>query len=120
MLDRSSKVWECPKEWIDMNGCFVELSISIIGGKWKGIILYHLLDGPKRFNELRRLIPKITQRMLTLQLKELEKDKIINRIVFPEIPPHVEYEYTEFGETLQPIIYQMQKWGETYTKEYFS
>ncbi|RST89142.1 ArsR family transcriptional regulator [Vagococcus humatus] len=103
-----------------MNGCFVELAIDIVGGKWKGIILYHLLDGPKRFNQLRRLIPTVTQRMLTLQLRELEEDGVISRIQYPEIPPHVEYQYTEFGKTLQPIIQHMQEWGKLYTEEYFA
>lgn len=120
MLDRHEKQVNCSQQWEDMNGCFVELAIDIVGGKWKGIILYHLLDGPKRFNQLRRLIPTVTQRMLTLQLRELEKDGVISRIQYPEIPPHVEYQYTEFGKTLQPIIQHMQEWGKLYTEEYFA
>jgi DNA-binding HxlR family transcriptional regulator len=95
-------------------GCPVESTLDVIGGKWKGVILYYLLDGKKRFNELRRLMPGITQRMLSLQLSELENDGIVNREVFPEVPPKVEYSLTEFGKTLEPIIVQMKDWGEKY------
>ncbi|RFA34329.1 ArsR family transcriptional regulator [Virgibacillus dokdonensis] len=95
-------------------GCPVEATLDVIGGKWKGVILYHLLDGKKRFNELRRFIPGITQRMLSLQLSELEQDGVISRTVFPEVPPRVEYAMTEFGTTLEPIITQMKKWGDQY------
>ena len=70
-------------------GCAVEAALDVIGNQWKGIILFHLLSGKKRFNELRRLIPSVTQRMLTLQLRKLEKDDIIIRTVYPEVPPKV-------------------------------
>lgn len=95
-------------------GCPVEATLDVIGGKWKGVILYYLLEDKKRFNELRRLIPGITQRMLSLQLSELENDGIINRNVYPEVPPRVEYSMTEFGITLEPIITQMKEWGDQY------
>ncbi|KFN03679.1 transcriptional regulator [Bacillus clarus] len=95
-------------------GCPVEVTLDVIGGKWKGVILYHLLDKKKRFNELRRLIPGITQRMLSLQLSELESDGVVKRKVYPEVPPRVEYSLTEFGRTLEPIIVQMKEWGEKY------
>lgn len=101
----------------DTYPCPVELTVDVIGGKWKGLILYHLISGTKRFNELRRLLPKTTQRMLTLQLRELEKDGIIHREVYPEIPPKVEYSLTNFGETLKPIIFLMRDWGEVYENE---
>lgn len=101
----------------DTYPCPVEVAVDVIGGKWKGLILYHLISGTKRFNELRRLMPKTTQRMLTLQLRELEKDGIIHREVYPEIPPKVEYSLTNFGETLKPIIFLMRDWGEVYENE---
>ncbi|RIE01226.1 HxlR family transcriptional regulator [Cohnella faecalis] len=80
-------------------------------GKWKGIILYHLIDGPKRFNQFRRLYPGMTQFMLTLQLRELERNGIIHREVYKQVPPKVEYSLTEFGTTLKPIILAMKNWG---------
>jgi DNA-binding HxlR family transcriptional regulator len=101
-LDYSSKYEGCP----------VETTLDVIGGKWKGILLYHLIDGKKRFNEFRKLYPGITQRMLTLQLRELEQDGVIHREVYKEIPPKVEYSLTEFGRTLEPIILLMKEWGE--------
>jgi DNA-binding HxlR family transcriptional regulator len=96
------------------DGCPVSYTLEIIGGKWKGVLLYHLIDGLKRFNELRRICPTITQRMLTLQLRELENDGIIHREVYPQVPPKVEYSLTEFGKTLIPIILLMKDWGETH------
>lgn len=96
--------------------CPVNTTLEIIGGKWKVIILYHLFQGTQRFNELRRLIPNITQRMLTLQLREMENDGILHRKVYPEIPPKVEYSLTEFGQTLLPVIKAMHKWGNKYEK----
>lgn len=95
-------------------GCAVEATASIIGGKWKAVILFYLFQGPKRFNELRRLLPEVTQRMLTRQLRELEHDKLVHREVYKEVPPRVEYSLTEFGSSLGPIITQMSEWGETY------
>lgn len=98
----------------DFEGCPVETTLDIIGGKWKGILLYHLIDGKKRFNEFRKLYPKITQRMLTLQLRELERDGVIHRKVYKQVPPKVEYSLTEFGRTLEPVILHMKDWGEKY------
>jgi len=95
-------------------GCPVEFTLDVIGGKWKGILLYHLIDGTKRFNEFRRICPNITQRMLTLQLRELENDGIVHREVYQQVPPKVEYSLTEFGTTLMPIILSMKQWGEMY------
>jgi len=92
-------------------GCPVEATLEVIGGKWKGIILYHLLTATIRFNELRRLMPGITQRMLTNQLRELEADNLIKRKVYPEVPPKVEYSITEYGKTLAPVIHALQAWG---------
>ncbi|WP_127534560.1 winged helix-turn-helix transcriptional regulator [Paenibacillus kobensis] len=103
----------CP----DPRGCPVEVTLEVVGGKWKGVILYHLLSGTRRFNEFRRLMPDITQRMLTLQLRELEDGGVVHREVYKEIPPKVEYSLTEFGRTLEPIINLMRDWGEKYTQE---
>lgn len=97
--------------------CPVEASLEVIGGKWKALILFYLLDGTKRFNELRRLLPKVTQRMLTRQLRELEKDKLVLRVVYPEVPPKVEYSLSEFGKSVEPIIRILQKWGTEYLNE---
>lgn len=94
--------------------CPLEATIDVIGGKWKGIILYQLKDKPVRFNELRRLTPNVTQRMLTKQLRELEANKIIHREIYKEIPPKVEYSITEFGKTLLPVLDALFVWGEMY------
>lgn len=94
--------------------CPVEASLELIGGKWKALILFYLLDGTKRFNELRRLLPKVTQRMLTRQLRELEEDKLVVRVVYPEVPPKVEYFLSEFGKSVQPILQILQQWGTSY------
>lgn len=95
-------------------GCSVEAALSVLGGIWKPVILFHLLKGEKRFGELSRLVPNATQRMLTLQLRELEADGVISRTVFPEIPPRVEYALTDFGRTLEPVLLTLRDWGETY------
>lgn len=97
--------------------CPVEACLEMIGGKWKGVILFHLLGGTKRFNELRRLLPNVTQRMLTRQLRELEQDKFIARMVYPEVPPKVEYSLTDFGRTVEPIISMLYKWGIEYMNQ---
>lgn len=95
--------------------CFVETTLAVIGGKWKPMILHALLvKGPQRFGELNRLIPQATQRMLTLQLRELEEDGLIHREIYKQVPPKVEYSLTPFGRTLEPILLQMRKWGECY------
>lgn len=85
--------------------------MRVIGGKWKIIILYALGNGANRFGILQKTIPNISKQMLTTQLRELEKDKIIRRTIFPEIPPRVEYDITPLGKTLFPIIEAMDTWG---------
>jgi DNA-binding HxlR family transcriptional regulator len=95
----------------------VEACLEVVGGKWKGVILFHLLGGTKRFNELRRLMPAVTQRMLTRQLRELEADQVVARTVYPEVPPRVEYSMTDFGQTLEPILRMLQKWGVEYLEQ---
>ncbi|SMQ86730.1 transcriptional regulator, HxlR family [Bacillus sp. OV166] len=95
--------------------CEKELSLAVIGGKWKMLILWHLgKEGTKRFNELKSLMPGITQRMLVNQLRELEEDLIIHREVYPVVPPKVEYSMTEHGESLMPILESMYEWGKNY------
>lgn len=93
-------------------GCPVEATLQFIGGKWKGVILYHLLQETLRFNAIRRRLPSITQRMLSTQLRELEHDGIVLRTAYPEVPPKVEYSLTERGRTLEPVIMALKKWGD--------
>jgi DNA-binding HxlR family transcriptional regulator len=93
-------------------GCAVEATLSLIGGKWKGVVLYHLLAGTLRFNEIRRRLPNVTQRMLTTQLRELEAAGLIARKIYPEIPPKVEYSLTESGRSLEPVILALKAWGD--------
>jgi DNA-binding HxlR family transcriptional regulator len=98
--------------------CSVEVAIGVIGGKWKSVILYHLIEKRViRFGELRRLLAKATAQMLTAQLRELEADGVVHRKVYPQVPPKVEYSLTPFGESLAPIIRAMAKWGESYASE---
>ncbi len=98
------------------NYCDFELTMDIIGGKWKGIIVHHLFSGSKRFLELKRMMPQITQRMLTLQLRELEKDNIISRKVYAEVPARVEYSLTEIGRKLETAFEKINEWGKLYKK----
>ena len=97
-------------------GCPVEATLELIGGKWKGVILYHLLERTYRFGELKKVMPGVTQRMLTKQLRELEQDGIINRKVFAEVPPRVEYSVTELGESLRELVTMMREWGQKHFK----
>ncbi|MEJ2765348.1 helix-turn-helix domain-containing protein [Photobacterium sp. MCCC 1A19761] len=92
-------------------GCPVEAALEVIGAKWRGAILYHLLQDTLRFNEIRRLMPEITQRMLTKQLRDLEAHALISRTVYPEVPPRVEYSITDYGKTLAPVITALHRWG---------
>lgn len=102
-----------------MFNCEKELTLSVIGGKWKMLILWHLgKEGTKRFGELKSLIPGITQRMLVNQLRELEEDFIVHREVYPVVPPKVEYSLTAQGETLMPILDAMYEWGRDYMETF--
>lgn len=99
--------------------CEKELTLSIIGGKWKMIIIWYLgKEGTKRFSELKALLPNITQKMLTNQLRELEEDNIIHREVYPVVPPKVEYSLKEQGKSLIPILELMYEWGINYRDTY--
>src|SRR4051812_13149811 len=95
-------------------GCPVEATLELIGGKWKGLVLYHLSKGTLRFGELRRELEGITQRTLTKQLRELEADGLVNRKVYPVIPPHVDYRLTPQGESLKPLLKELKRWGDRY------
>ena len=90
----------------------VEATLEVIGGKWKCVILCHLTHGRKRTSELKRLMPSITQKMLTQQLRELEEDGVIHRIVYNQVPPKVEYELSEYGSSLKEILDSLCAWGE--------
>src|SRR4051794_8510520 len=94
--------------------CTVEAALEVIGGKWKLVILRHLLAGTKRFGELDKALPGITPRMLTRQLRELETDRLVLRTVYPQVPPKVEYSVTEIGESLRGITEQLEQWGRGY------
>jgi len=89
----------------------MEASLKIIGGKWKGVILFHLLDGPMRFNELGRAVQGVTSRLLVKQLRELEEDGLGDRTVYPVVPPKVEYALTEEAMTLAPLLRALDVWG---------
>ena len=98
--------------------CPVEAALDVIGGKWKGVIAFHLMEkGVLRFNELRRQIPNAPRRTVTRQLRELEADGVIHREVYPVVPPKVEYSLTEFGNTLAPILVLLRAWGDQYISE---
>jgi DNA-binding HxlR family transcriptional regulator len=98
---------------LDCNpGCSVEATISLIDGKWKCFILFHLLGGTLRFNELQRHLPEVTQRMLTNQLRELEADGLIVRKVYPQVPPKVEYSMSPLGRSLEPVLLKLKDWGD--------
>lgn len=103
---KRGKTYECAA------GCPVEATLDLIGGKWKGVVLYHLCDGVLRFNELRRRLTGVTQRMLTKQLRELEESGLIVRTVYAEVPPRVEYRLSKDGESLRPVIHALEQWGE--------
>lgn len=94
--------------------CPVEATLNLIGGKYKALILFHLIDEVLRFSELHRLIPQSTPKMLTQQLRELEKDGLIQRTVYPVIPPKTDYRLTEFGKSIIPVLNSMCDWGTQY------
>ena len=97
--------------------CPVVATLDMIGGKYKALVLWHLVGGKRRFGELRRLIPQATQKMLTQQLRELEKDNLIIRKVYPVVPPKVEYRLSELGKSISPVLDAMREWGTDYMKK---
>lgn len=100
-------------------GCSVEAAIGILDGKWKSIILWHLLtEDTLRFGEIRKRIPNVTQRMLTNQLRELEDDGMLHREVYPQVPPKVEYSLTPLGRSLRPILLALKAWGDEHLDLY--
>ena len=96
--------------------CPVLTALSVIGGKWKPIILYVIRNESKRFSEIKQMIPTITPKMLTQHLRELEKDGIVSRKIYPVIPPKVEYSLTKFGRSLRPMLTKIADWGESYKR----
>lgn len=97
--------------------CPVEATVKLIGGKYKALILWYLMSKTHRYSELHRLIPRATDKMLAQQLRELESDGLIHRVVYPVVPPKTEYSLTEFGKTLAPILDAMCDWGKGYLTE---
>ncbi|SFU21269.1 helix-turn-helix domain-containing protein [Mesorhizobium sp. YR577] len=93
-------------------GCAVEAAIGLIDGKWKSIVLFHLLSGTLRFNEIRRHIANVTPRMLTNQLRELEADGLIARKIYAQVPPKVEYSLSPLGRSMEPILLALKDWGD--------
>lgn len=104
---------KCSSEY----SCPIEATLALIGGKYKTLILWHLKDTILRFNELRKLIPKATPKMLTQQLRELEADGLIIRVVYPVVPPKVEYSLSDFGKSIIPILDCMCDWGSDYLEK---
>jgi len=95
------------------NYCPIEITLRAIGGKYKPVILFHLLKGARRYKELQREIPGVSQRMLTLHLKELERDGLVGRHSFSTVPPRVEYAITEYGRSLESVLQAMNTWGKS-------
>jgi len=102
---------------VEIEKCPVETALDVLAGKWKILILWYLRRETKRFNELQKLLPRTTQKMLIQKLRELENDGIVHREVYPVVPPKVEYSLTTYGETLKPIIKQLYLWGEIHKEK---
>lgn len=94
----------------------IEVTLEVVCGKWKGVILCKLLEGTLRFGELKKAIPKISQKVLTEQLRELEDDNLVKRVVYNEVPPKVEYSLTAYGKVLRPLLNDLAKWGEKHVE----
>ena len=98
----------------ELPACPVETTLTLISSKWKVLIVRDLLAGTKRFGELRRPVGNVSQKVLTAQLREMEEDGLVDRKVYPEVPPRVEYSLTELGRSLEPVLSALWNWGETY------
>jgi DNA-binding HxlR family transcriptional regulator len=96
---------------------FVQTTLGVLGGKWKILILWHVRNQPKRFSELKRLIPEISEKVLIQQLRDLEKDGIVYRHDYAEMPPKVDYSFTEYGKSLKPVLRMLCNWGEEHLKK---
>ena len=94
--------------------CPVRTTLNVLGGKWKLLVLSYLLEGPRRYGELRRLMPEVTEKMLIQELRELEADNIVQRLVYQQVPPKVEYQLTEHGRRVQPMFQELISWGNGY------
>ena len=108
MIHLKNKEYQCP----------VELALDLIGGKWKPLILWYLREEPLRFSQLKKAMPNITQKMLTQQLRELEQDGLVNRFIYTQVPPKVEYSLTEIGQSLSPILVPLCQWGQEYANRF--
>ncbi|RPD38100.1 winged helix-turn-helix transcriptional regulator [Chitinophaga barathri] len=100
-----------------LRNCGMAYALNVIGGRWKPTILFSLLEGKMRYNELRKTIPGVSERMLVAQLRELEEHGLVRRNVFPEVPPRVEYELTELGHSTEPMLQCMSDWGNMHRKK---
>lgn len=98
----------------DLPACPVETTLTLIGNKWKVLILRDLMPGTKRFGELKKSIGSVSQKVLTAQLRDMEADGLITRTVYPEVPPRVEYDLTDLGKSLRPVLNSLSDWGENY------
>lgn len=107
MIKFNNKLYHCP----------LEMTIDLIGGKWKVILLWNLSNQTLRFNEIRKIFPEATQKMLTQQLRDLEDNGLVSRKVYAQVPPKVEYSITEFGKSLMPILHEMNQWGTDYANK---
>ncbi|WP_104381173.1 helix-turn-helix domain-containing protein [Sphingobacterium sp. HMA12] len=113
---------ECNSDYVKLNErtypCTVSLTMDLVGGKWKAVILYHLKDGPKRYSELRKEMPAVTEMTLSLQLKQLEKDELVSREVYGQKPPiKVIYKLTDFGQSFVPVLDAITAWGNKVVSE---
>ncbi|MGN1329061.1 MAG: winged helix-turn-helix transcriptional regulator [Eubacterium sp.] len=98
----------------NLPACPVETTLTLIGNKWKVLILRDLMPGKKRFGELKKSIGTVSQKVLTAQLRDMEADGLVTRTVYPEVPPRVEYALTDLGKSLQPVLDSLSDWGESY------
>ena len=104
----------CPSQY----RCPMEATLDLIGGKYKALALWHLREGALRFSQLQRLMPGVTPKMLTQQLRDLERDGLLSRTVFPVVPPHVEYSLTELGQSIEPVLAAMCDWGKVFLADW--